>query len=85
MSTPILFTSSIGPEIARYVAYKQALGRRYESQRDRLPQLDHFLAKRADSDLTAESFSAWCSSPEHLTLERTPQRHAARPPVLSLP
>ena len=26
MSPPILFTSSIGPEIARYVAYKQALG-----------------------------------------------------------
>ena len=67
MSSPILFTSSIGPEIARYVAYKQALGCRYESQRDRLLQLDHFLAKRADSDLTAESFSAWCSSTEHLT------------------
>jgi len=67
MSSPILFTSSIGPEIARYVAYKQALGCRYESQQNRLLQLDHFLAKRADSDLTAEIFSAWCSSTEHLT------------------
>lgn len=67
MSAPILFTSSIGPVIARYIVYKQALGRRYETQRERLVQLDRFLAKRADSDLTAESFSAWCSSTEHLT------------------
>jgi integrase/recombinase XerD len=65
--SPVQFTSSIGPEIARYVAYKQALGRRYETQRQRLVQLDRFLGKRADSDLTAESFSAWCSSTEHLT------------------
>jgi integrase len=59
-------TSTIGPVIARYVALKQALGRRYETQRHCLGQLDRFLATRPLSDLTAETFSAWCSSIEHL-------------------
>jgi len=66
MSPPAPFTSAIGPAIARYVVLKQALGRRYDTQRHRLVQLDRFLATRPVSDLTAESFSAWCSSIEHL-------------------
>jgi integrase len=69
MSPPAPFTSAIGPEIARYVAYKQALGRRYDTQRHNLVQLDRFLSARAVSDLTAESFSAWCSSIEHVTAD----------------
>lgn len=67
MSASVQFTSAIGPVIARFVALKQALGRRYDTQRDLLAQLDRFLAARPVSDLTAESFSAWCSSMEHLT------------------
>lgn len=67
MNAPRPFTSAIGPAIARYVEHKQDLGRCYESQRHRLLQLDRFLATRDDSDLTAESFAAWCSSTEHLT------------------
>ena len=67
MSTPAPFTSAIGPEIATYVAYKQALGRRYETARYQLSRLDRFLAARSASDLTATTFSAWCDSIEHLT------------------
>jgi integrase len=67
MSTPVPLASAIGPAIARFVAHKQALGRRYDSQRQRLAQLDRFLFQRADPDLTPESFSAWCSSIKHLT------------------
>ncbi|MEI6726891.1 MAG: tyrosine-type recombinase/integrase [Actinomycetes bacterium] len=69
MSPPAPFTSAIGPTIATYIAYKQALGRRYDSQRQVLVQLDRFLAVRAVSDLTAESFSAWCSSLAHMTAD----------------
>lgn len=60
------FASTIGPVISRYVALKQALGRRYETQRHCLDQLDRFLATHRVSDLTAETFSAWCSSIDHL-------------------
>jgi integrase len=67
MSHPAEFASVIGPVIARFVALKQALGRRYDRQRQLLAQFDRFLATRPVSDLTAESFSAWCSSTEHLT------------------
>ena len=63
-STP--FTSAIGPVIARYVALKQALGRRFDTQRYLLARFDGFLAKRHATDLTAETFSAWCLSIKHL-------------------
>ncbi len=65
MSAPVEFTSAIGPVIARYVTLKQALGRRYASQRQLLAQLDRFLAVLPVSDLTATTFAAWCSSIEH--------------------
>ncbi|MGH7339765.1 MAG: tyrosine-type recombinase/integrase, partial [Candidatus Rokuibacteriota bacterium] len=63
-STP--FTSAIGPVIARYVAFKQALGQRFDNQRYLLARFDSFLATRYATDLTAEIFSAWCSSIKHL-------------------
>lgn len=66
MSPPAPFTSSIGPVIARFVALKQALGRRFDTQRYLLVLFDRFLAEVHATDLTAESYSAWCSSIEHL-------------------
>jgi integrase len=66
MSPPAEFISAIGTVIARYVAIKQALGRRYHTQRYLLTLLDRFLTSRGYLDLTPESFSAWCSSIEHL-------------------
>lgn len=66
MSPPVEFISAIGTAIARYVALKQALGRRYHTQCYLLTLFDRFLASRGYLDLTAESFSAWCSSINHL-------------------
>jgi integrase/recombinase XerD len=59
-------TSVISPTIARFVSLKQALGRQYDTQRQLLVRLDRFLAARPISDLTVESYSAWCSSISHL-------------------
>lgn len=66
MSSPPPFTSSIGPAIARFVESKQALGRRFDTQRYLLARFDHFLAEHQATDLTLQSFSAWCSSIKHL-------------------
>ena len=66
MSPPAPFTSAIGPVIARYVALKQALGRRFDTPRYLLARVDGFLAARHATDLTAETFSAWGSSITHL-------------------
>lgn len=74
MSPPVEFTSSIGPVIGRYIALKQALGRRYDSQRHVLAQFDRFLAALPAPDLTASTFSAWCSSIEHLKTSGRRQR-----------
>ena len=52
--------------IARYVAHKQALGRRFDTPRYLLARFDDFLAERHATDLTAETFSAWCLSIKHL-------------------
>ena len=66
MTNSVKFTSAIGPSLARFLAHKQALGRKYDSQRQQLVQLDRFLTMHSASDLDAESFSAWCSSTRHL-------------------
>jgi len=67
MSPPAAFVSAIGPAMERYVALKRALGRRYDAERHILALLDRFLAALPVSDLTAATFTAWCTSIEHLT------------------
>ena len=62
-STP---PSVISSTIARYVALKQALGRGFAAEKRILAHLDSFLC-RASSDLTAETFEAWCLTLEHLS------------------
>ncbi|WP_155321933.1 tyrosine-type recombinase/integrase [Desulfosarcina ovata] len=59
------FSSVLGPVIASYIDLKQALGRHYAGERRILASLDIFLAKTG-SDLTAGSFSGWCTTQEHL-------------------
>jgi len=66
-SPAIECTSAIGAVISRFVALKQGLGFCYETQQYLLAQFDRFLATHAEKDLTQKSFSAWCSSIEHLT------------------
>lgn len=61
--------SVLGPVIARYVALKTALGRRYTLERRTLEKLDAFL--RVDggptADLTPERFIRWTQTLQHLT------------------
>lgn len=58
------FISPLGPVMARFIALKQALGRRYDSERRILGYLDTFLASKAPdgADLTAATFSDWCQT-----------------------
>jgi len=66
MSSHRHLRSKLAPVIKRYVMLKRALGRHFESESYYLARLDWFLASHK-SDLTAASFSAWCSSFVHLT------------------
>ena len=68
MSAHQPFTSHLGPVFARYLALKQALGRKYAVERNVLAHLDRFLATQppAHSDLTAETFVQWCAMLGHL-------------------
>ena len=53
-----VFTSKLGPVIARYLAVKESLGRRYWSSVQSLPTWIAFLERspRNDSELTAKTF-----------------------------
>jgi integrase len=66
MSAARSFTSIAGPDLAAYVALKQALGRRFATEAAVLADLDAFLAGHA-RDLSAESFAAWCLTLGRLT------------------
>jgi len=63
------FTSQIGPLIARYLILKQALGRRYTTERTVFRHLDRFLATQAGrhTQLTSEAFTRWVNTIDHLT------------------
>lgn len=58
------FISPLGPVMARFIALKQALGRRYDGARRILMHLDTFLASRTPdgADLTAATFGDWCQT-----------------------
>jgi integrase/recombinase XerD len=59
------FVSSIGEIITKYITLKQSLGRKYLTEYKILRDLDSFLYKY-QSNLTAESFAAWCYTKLHL-------------------
>jgi integrase/recombinase XerD len=62
-------TSRLGPVIARYVALKTALGRRYALEQRTFDRLDAFLRAEggAAGDLTSTSFTRWTRTLHHLT------------------
>ena len=64
-----IFSSALAPVIERYLAIKQALGRRYDLERQILLSLDQFLSGQTsgDHELTANTFFQWCRTMEHLT------------------
>lgn len=65
MSDKGSFNSILGSTIAEYVSLKQALGRRYRTERRILASLDGFLA-RENADLDADTFARWSQEQEHL-------------------
>lgn len=68
MSKKGSFISILGPILARYLALKEALGRRYDVERATLKHLDAFLAAKAErTDLCSETFAQWCNTQEYLT------------------
>jgi integrase len=62
------FQSILGPSIARYLALKRALGRRYDLEERILRSIDEFLARASSTraDLTANAFALWCQTLQHL-------------------
>jgi hypothetical protein len=73
MSPARTFPSELGPFIARYLALKEALGRRYRTERAVLAHLDQFLSAQAPrhSRLTAETFALWSAGLEPVSQDRT--------------
>ncbi len=68
MSQHSPFLSKIGRVIARYLSLKQALGRKYTTERGVFVHLDRFLATQGhEVELTAETFVRWCATIDHLT------------------
>ena len=61
------FQSSLSPILKRYLDLKEALGRKYSSERRILGSLDRFLLTQAGSDLDVKVFDGWCRAYEHLS------------------
>lgn len=59
--------SALSIPITRYLALKQALGRKYQGERAVLESLDQFLTRTDVKDLTPEIFSGWCKTQQHLS------------------
>jgi integrase/recombinase XerD len=65
----VVFSSTLAPAIERYLEIKQALGRRYDLERQILFSLDQFLYRQAgrDHELTSDIFFQWCQTMEGIT------------------
>jgi integrase/recombinase XerD len=74
MTAPDAFRSALAETIARYVALRQALGRRAEDVYSHLRHLDRFLASRGDLDLTLDTFAAYRQSFEQRAASTRRQR-----------
>ncbi len=54
------------PLITDYVALHQALGKGFDGEHRILSELNRWLAQTGAADLTAETFTAWCKTKQHL-------------------
>jgi integrase/recombinase XerD len=81
MNATTAFQSSLAPEMVRYIALKQALGRSFKTSSAILLTLDRFLCTLGmpSPDLTAETFKRWCQTLESLcTTVRLAQMRVVR-------
>lgn len=58
--------SFLEPLITEYVALHQALGKGFDGEQRILNALNRWLAHTGAGDLTAETFTAWCKTKQHL-------------------
>jgi len=61
------FTSCLGGSIGEYLSLKEALGRRFATERWVLKKLDAFIAALGASDMSQTEFDAWCRTQLHLS------------------
>lgn len=66
MSEQRPFRSVLSSTLHRYLGLKEALGRRYTTERAVFEQLDRFLLA-CGGDLTAETYVRWCRTQHHLS------------------
>jgi integrase len=55
------------PLITEYVALHQALGKRFDGEHRILRAFNHWFVHTGAADLSAETFTAWCQTLQHLT------------------
>ena len=60
-------TTALEPLITAYVTLHQALGKGFDGEQRILTALNCWLAQNGVADLTAETFTAWCQTKQHLT------------------
>lgn len=56
----------VEPLITDYVALHQALGKGFDGEHRILRELNRWVAHTGAADLTAETFTAWCKTKQHL-------------------
>jgi integrase/recombinase XerD len=61
------FTSCLGGSIDEYLELKEALGRRFATERRVLEKLDDFIAALGASDMSQSEFDTWCRTQLHLS------------------
>jgi len=68
MNIPDSFRSLLGPDLRRYIALKQLLGRCFDTSSKVFFELDRFLwgLGKPPADLTPETFQKWCRTLERL-------------------
>ncbi len=69
MSIPDSFHSVLAPDLRRYIALKQVLGRSFDNSSKMFFELDRFLwgLGKPPADLTPETFQKWCQTLEPLS------------------
>lgn len=61
------FTSCLGDSIDEYLSLKEALGRRFATERRLLEKLDAFMAALGAGQMSQTEFDAWCRTQLHLS------------------
>jgi integrase len=59
-------TTRLEPLITEYVTLHQALGKGFDGEQYILRALNRWLGQTGAADLTAETFTAWCQTKQHL-------------------